>query len=340
MSNTHNLFQKFNGNLQIKQKKKLRLMKSRDALKEKIQRHFKTHHPEYIPIFRGQGSYSTGTMIRTKNNTCDLDFGVYFYSSPSINSTKIQKWILEAVQGSSSESPQHRSKCIRVVYRNDYHIDLPIYYKASKGNHDKPYLAVKNDGWYQSDPKEFQDWFNRKKDDSGQLVRIVRYLKAWCDHKSKKMPNGLTMTVLASRYIQYNVRDDIALRNTLINIRNALKSSWTCTMPTTPGDDLLRDYYDNRFFFFDAINSLIEETHKAIHIELNQKKASKIWQKHLGNYYPEGEDSNVDQHAKTLAGIASTILSGKAKIDKNGRIQSSDGVDHKAHKNFGGDGTF
>lgn len=338
MSNCHNLFQTFNGNLNITPTKKSKLMASRDTLRDKIRDHFKEKHPEYKPKFRGQGSYSMGTMIRTKEDTCDLDNGVYFFPKPKETATTMQNWIWDAVEDATSEKPQHREKCIRVIYKGDYHIDLPVYYKESDTNDsENPHLAVKDTGWTKSDPKEFKDWFRKKKDTKGQLVRTVRYLKAWCDNRAKKMPNGLTMTVLACNNIRYNDRDDIALRDTLKEVRSSLKSAWSCVMPTTPNDDLLKNYSGSKDYFFEAIDAFIEDADKAIDEEKNQLKASKLWQKHLGSYFPDGEDKDVDKQANSLAAIASSILSGKAKLDTSGTIQEQAGVSHLPHKNFGGE---
>lgn len=337
MSNCHNLFQTFNGNLSITNSKKEKLMTSRDNLRDMIRKHFSEKHPEYKPKFRGQGSYSLGTMIRTKEDTCDLDNGVYFFPKPKETATTMQNWVWDAVENATSEKPQHRNKCVRVVYKGDYHIDLPVYYKESETNDsENPQIAVKDAGWSKSDPKEFSKWFKEQKDKEGQLVKIVRYLKAWCDNRSKKMPNGLTMTVLSCRNIKYNDRDDICLRDTLKEIKSSLKTSWSCKMPTTPQDDLLENYNGDKDYFFESIESFIDDATKAIEQESNQLKASKLWQKHLGTYFPDGQDKDVDKQANALAGIASTILDGKAKLNSAGQIQANEGVSHKPHKNFGG----
>jgi len=311
-------------------------MTSRDNLRDAIRKHFKEKHNEYAPKFRGQGSYSLGTMIRTKNDMCDLDNGVYFFPKPKETPTTMQNWVWDAVENATSEKPQHRSRCIRVIYKGDYHIDLPVYYKESETNdNENPHLAVKNSEWSKSDPKEFNTWFKNQKDKEGQLVKTVRYLKAWCDNKTNKMPNGLTMTVLACRNIKYNDRDDICLRDTLKAIKSSLNISWTCKMPTTPQDDLLLNYSGDKDYFFKSIDAFIEDATKAIETETNQLKASKLWQKHLGSYFPDGEDKDVDKQANALVGIATTILSGYAKLDSFGRIQANEGISHKPHKNFG-----
>jgi hypothetical protein len=337
MSNCHNLFQTFNSNLSITTSKKDKLMTSRDNLRDMIRKYFSEKHPEYKPKFRGQGSYSLGTMIRTKEDTCDLDNGVYFFPKPKETATTMQNWVWDAVENATSEKPQHRSKCVRVIYKGDYHIDLPVYYKESETNDsENPHLAIKDTGWSKSDPKEFSKWFKDQKDKEGQLVKIVRYLKAWCDNRAKKMPTGLTMSVLASRNIKNNDRDDICLKDTLKEIKSSLKANWVCKMPTTPQDDLLENYTGDKDYFFESIDAFIDDATKAIEQESNQLKASKLWQKHLGSYFPDGKNTDVDKQANTLAGIASTILDGRAKLDSTGKIQANEGVSHKPHRNFGG----
>jgi hypothetical protein len=337
MSNCHNLFQTFNGSLSITSSKKEKLITSRDNLRDMIRLHFSEKHPEYKPKFRGQGSYFLGTMIRTKEDTCDLDNGVYFFPKPKETATTIQNWIWDAVENATSEKPQHRSKCIRVIFKGDYHIDLPVYFKESETNDtENPHLATKDKGWTKSDPKEFKEWFKKQQDKNGQLVKIVRYLKAWCDNRTKKMPNGLTMTVLACQHIKYNDRDDICLRDTLIAIKSSLSTNWSCKMPTTPQDDLLEIYTGDKGYFFESIDAFIVDASNAIDQEFNQLKASKLWQRNLGSYFPDGQDKDVDIQAAELAALAAMILDGKAKLNSSGKIQTNDGVTHKPHKNFGG----
>jgi len=78
MANLNNLFQKFNTELQIIDSKKARMITSRENLREKIRDYFKNNHDKYSPKFYIQGSYKMGTTIRTKDDTCDIDDGVWF----------------------------------------------------------------------------------------------------------------------------------------------------------------------------------------------------------------------------------------------------------------------
>lgn len=303
MTNCHDLFLEFNSNLNITATKKSNLMDSRDALRDRIKKHFKENHPDYKPEFFIQGSYKMKTLVRTKGDTCDLDDGIHFKIEPDVTPTTLQKWVYEAVEGHTDGGQEHRNKCIRVIYKNDYHIDLPIY-KQSEDD-DYPFLAVKNKDWdeEESDPKGFVDWYNDNKTD--QITRNARYKKAWGDKKNHKMPNGLAMSLFAEKYTQSNERDDIGLKDTLIKMRKKLKANWEALMPTRPFDDVLSNY-DETFKnnFFTALDDFIDDAEKALEEE-SELKASKLWRKHLGSRFPLGEDEGTNNKAAIL-GIANS----------------------------------
>jgi len=306
MANTHTLFQQFNSKLQITDTKKEKMMTSRDNLREKIRKYFEENHEGYNPAFFIQGSYKMGTMIRTKDDTCDMDDGVYFDSNPDdVTCTTLQTWVKSAVDGTTDDI-QHRRKCITVNYKSDYNIDLPIYLFEEGDDH--PSLAVKNAEWKEDDPKEMVASFNSKKDKNGQLKRIVCYLKAWCDHKREKMPSGLAMTILAMNDLVTNGRDDIALKFTLIQIEKTLKNKFGCIVPATPHDDIFANYDEVRKQnFMDNLASFIVDAKKAVDEEKNELKASRLWQKHLGDRFPDGEDKNEKTvNAQSVATIAGT----------------------------------
>lgn len=292
MANCNNLFRKFDNNLIITKTKRDSLVTSKDNLRTKIKKYFVEKHPNYKPTFYIQGSYKMNTQIRTKDDTCDLDDGVYFKENPdNVTSTTLQQWVKEAVDGVVDTTPSHRKKCITVDYKAGYNIDLPVFLFDNRKNA-HPKLAVKDRDWQEDDPKEFYIHFNEQKDDNGQLVRMVKYLKAWCDYKREIMPSGLTMTVMAMKNFQSNDRDDIAFKFLLIEIEKKLKANFKCKMPTTPQDDLFVDYNQIRKDnFMDNLAAFIKDARKAVDEEKNQLKASQLWQKHFGDtYFPDGKD--------------------------------------------------
>lgn len=294
MANCNNLFEQFNTNISLTKSKKDKMNNSKDGLRERIRNYFKKNHPNYSPKFYIQGSYKMKTGIRTKDDICDLDDGVYFFREPDVTSTTLQTWVLNAANGYTSETPEHRKKCIRNVFSKDYEIDLPVYYKVDKKEYQ---LAVKNNGFEDSDPKALVDWFNENKDSSGKLIKIVKYLKAWCDHKRNKMPNGLAMTILtinASKKITLNDRNDILLKDILKEIKKVLDIKFECLVPVTPKDDLFNDYDETRKNnFLNNLNNFIIDAEEALK-EKNQLKSSRLWQKHLGNRFPDGENKDEE----------------------------------------------
>ena len=256
-----------------------------------------------------------GTMIRTKDDTCDLDDGVYFKSNPdNVTCTTLQQWIKDAVDDITDSEPSHRKKYITIDFQAGYNIDLPVLlFDKSKDAH--PKLAVKDADFADDDPKEFYDHFNAIA--SAQLIRIIRFLKAWCDFKRHKMPSGLAMTILALNHVQKNDRDDVALKFTLIEIENSLKNNFVCYMPTTPMDNLFRDYdkkqQDNiatrKENFLNNLSAFISDAKSAVDNEKNQYKASKLWKKHLGDRFPDGE--NKDEEETRAASLGTVIGSQK-----------------------------
>jgi hypothetical protein len=304
MANCNDLFQDFHTEISIGKSKKERMMTSKNGLRSRIRKWFKDNHSDYEPKFYIQGSYKMKTGIRTKDDICDLDDGIYFFREPDVTATTLQTWVWNAVKGYTSTTPEHRKKCIRSVFASDYEIDHPVYYKVDGQNYR---LAVKNTGFEDSDSKEMVDWFNRKKDNDGKLIRQVKYLKAWCDNKRNKMPSGLAMTILASNAkarIVLNDRDDITLKDIIKEIKKALDLKFECKVPATPNDDLFADYDEpRRKNFLTALSNFIDDAEKALKEE-NQLSASKLWRKHLGDRFPEGEDKKEETKSQFASAIA------------------------------------
>jgi hypothetical protein len=311
MANTHKQFSEFEENLRIPKSKREAMITSRNKAEEIITKWFEENQPDYPISYWIQGSHKNDLNIRTLDESCDQDHGVFIDRDPadSVSGTTLQKWIVEALTGSSSTTPAHKKRCVRNFYQGGnlgpYHIDYPVYYKTDEMEH--PLLAVKNSELEESDPQEFTEWLDKQISKHGyQLRRIIKYLKGWCDNLSKKhkMPNGLTMTVLAcENFVPRVDRDDEALHYTLVRIFTQLDISWECIMPATPNDDLLSQYdkvFQNNFM--NALAAIIKDSEEALELD-SKHKASKKWNKHLGPRYPLApHDTKVGSRA-ALAGV-------------------------------------
>lgn len=301
MAKCHDLFIAFNSNLHLTNTKRTNLMGSKDVLRTRIENWFKKNQPSYIPKFWIQGSYKMKSVIRTKDDTCDLDDGIYFLREPDVTPSTLQGWVFQAVSGHTDYQPSRRNKCVRVVFAGDYHIDYPIYKRADDN---APWLCINGGKWddEQSDPKAFVRWYGGRKTD--QLTRIVRYLKSWGDTVRHNMLSGLTMTLLAEDNLYRHEQDDEALLQTLKNIRSLLKGNWTAVMPTTPKDDVISSHdrsFRNRFF--ERLDAFINDAQDAV-AEKSELRASKLWRKHLGDRFPLGRVPEDDHRNSSLKEIA------------------------------------
>lgn len=291
MANTNKHFLEFDRKTSIPDSKVKLMNDKREKARTKIKDWFAEHHPDYRISFWIQGSHKNSLNIRTKDDDCDQDDGIYIDKNPedSVDGTALQEWILKAIKDITTEDAEHKDRCVRNYYKpynmGSYHIDYPSYFKTDDMDH--PMLTVKNADLEESDPKEFSDWLTEQTDDKGQLRRLIRYMKAWCDHIDGDMLNGLTLTVLAcNHFVAKDDRDDEALYYTLIGIYKELEAKWECIMPATPRDDLLEPY-DSTFQtnFMNRLYDLISDAKKALD-EDSKHESTKLWKNHMGKRYP------------------------------------------------------
>ena len=242
----------------------------------------------------------------------DVDDGIYFEGDKSVvarnTPTTYHSWVYDAVKGHTDTEPIDKNTCIRTLFSDGHNIDQPIYYK--KG--DIPELAHKKDGWIESDPKAFIEWFNEKAEKEPQLRRLVRYGKGWRDNRefkneSSPMPSGLVISILfTENAVSRKDREDISLKETLISMQSTLNYEFACYRPTTPkGENLLKNY-SHKDYFMKCLSDFIDDAKKALP-EKNFRKATELWRKHLSERFPLGEDK--DDSNNSSAGLISMIPS-------------------------------
>jgi hypothetical protein len=152
---------------------------------------------------------------------------------------------------------ESKDTCVRVTISPHAHIDLPLYVipdnlflliKASMESRghavfdsamnserdswkalpsDKILLADRKQGWRKSDPMAMKNWFKRECQEKGdQLIRVVRYLKAFRDKQwEDKGPSSILLMAAACPLFKYvDKRDDRALLNVVKGIPDALRN--------------------------------------------------------------------------------------------------------------------
>lgn len=287
-SDCHETFLEFNERLNITNTKFKRLKQARRGIQRKLKARLSKWYGYPLARFATQGSFTTETMIRNQKDWCDLDMGIYFFQDPGLTYESIQKHIKEALFDHTNGEVKLLSKCVRVIYSNDFHIDLPIYIVE---DNETFLLGSKGNLWEKCDSKIFKDWVEQSIVGNDQKRRIIRYFKAWSDcYKSKngrKMPSGLVFTIWAIQNYEEDGRDDISFVKTATRMLEELKSSWTCEMPVEPHDNVLdrlnNDQQDN---FEEALKELIKTGYEAL-IQDDKNNSFKMWKLLFGNRFDQ-----------------------------------------------------
>lgn len=317
MAVLHREYNSFNSEVKLTPARKESLKTSKKGIRKRIQKWFTDNKPnELQPKFAGQGSFEMNTTVNPIPVTdkdgnrllkYDLDYGVYFIEKKGDdNKRSIQTWhdwVFDAVADHTNKDSIDKNTCVRVVFVDGHHIDLPIYYKKDE----KIELAHKSKDWIVSDPKEFYEWFNSLK--TTQLERIVRYLKAWknfreLNNPTLKLPSGFELTILATNNYVVDENDDVAFRETVRKINTELNklNGFKCLRPTTPKDeDVFSGYsYTRKSNFLSVLKSLLGDCDKA-RDEKNFKKASEYLRNNqFGNRFPLGEDKDEESKSNEL----------------------------------------
>jgi hypothetical protein len=323
MANCNAHFEEYNGKIRLTEARRKSLKGSRKELRNRVRKWFKENKTnEFQPKFSGQGSMSMDTIINPLPRKIkvgneekavlyyDVDDGIYFEGDKNPKDrptpTTYHNWVYGAVKGHTDKDPIDKNTCIRTLFADGHNIDQPIYYM--KG--DTPELAHKMNGWIDSDPKAFIEWFKEKADKEPQLRKLVRFGKGWCDNsefnnESKPMPCGLIITILIAENAVYRKeRDDVALKETLLAVQRKLKISFECNRPTTPKGENLLENYNHKDYFMDCLARFIDDATKALQ-QKNFLKATELWRKHLSDRFPLGEDK--DDNSNGSAGLGTII---------------------------------
>ena len=287
MADCNYLFQKFLLEISLKPDQRKNLQKGRDAIKELIENYFSEEKGVAKPEFYLQGSYALKTMVQPLGKEdYDLDDGVYLQHTDDDKSrpspVEASNLILEAVKGHATKT-ENKKNCVRVVYAEGYHIDLPIYRMIGG----KIYLGtLDGNEWIPSDAKAFNDWFYSRLEKTEQMRSCIKYLKAgkdiWrCDLK------GIHITVLvALNHVPVKSRDDESLVETLAGMFNYLNKNRRIDNPIDPNENLLNDWSDSRITAaVEALAKACEHASKALQLP-DKRLAAEQWRCVLGTRFP------------------------------------------------------
>lgn len=288
----HKCFTDFSSKITISNSKKESILNSRNAIRTVIRNYFKDELKINQPKFKIQGSFSINTALQPiEENEVDIDDGLYLQHIDSSDEAtwptpkEIHKTIMKSLEKHTKDGCEDKTSCVRVIYRNDYHVDIPIYIMKD----DHALLAnTKTNEWQTSDSKDFKDWyFNNRKND--QTTRIVKYLKAWRDYNNINMAS-IELTILA---VKHHIKDDCdatSLQKTVDSIYSELYAIRSIVKPVAPYENLWEEKED-----IDAVLKKIKQFKDDLSSAVpnnSEHRASVILREQFGERFPLIRDSD------------------------------------------------
>lgn len=247
--------------------------------------------------FVKQGSYAMKTMVRDPDNDYDIDDGVYFRKEDLVGDRGAEMTSLQARQmvrdavddGKFKQAPEVRSNCVRVFYEKGYHVDLPVYRRivtSTVFGDEIHYELAASSGWKRSDAREVSDWYEDERANSAdgvQLRRINRDLKKYARSRYSwrgGILSGFGISVLSTERFGANEREDRALYDTMVAIRDRLNWDLQVAHPVTPGDYITSGSDDARARCFrDKLTEAIDTLQPLFQSDCTRERALKCWDK-------------------------------------------------------------
>jgi len=222
-----------------------------------------TDRPHPYPYdCKNQGGYAMHTLNQDPNggNDYDIDIALIFKKDdipedPLQARQRVRDALCKRCTNFTKE-PEARTNAVTIWYAEGYHIDFAIY-RTYTDNFGIKHIEHASTEWKPRDPMEINNWFSERVSTlspkakqifpdpqvaDGQMRRIVRYLKYFCRSRTSwSLPGGMVMSALVAESEIYKAnsdRDDLALYDTMVALRNRLKGSCKVYNPVDNSQEL------------------------------------------------------------------------------------------------------
>lgn len=300
----------------------------RDRNRERLEKGLAKAEDPAPDEFVKQGSYAMKTMCRDADNDYDIDDGVYFHKADLVGErgaemTSLQaRWMVrDAIDdGKFKRAPEVRSNCVRVFYEKGYHVDLPVYRRVvteTVFGEEVHYELAASSGWKRSDARDVSDWYEDQRAASAdgiQLRRINRDLKKYARSRYSwrgTILSGFGISVLTTEKFRANVREDKALYDTMVAIRDRLNWNLQVSHPVTPGDTITSGPDDAKARCFrEKLTEAIDTLAPLFDADCTREKALKCWDKVFATTFFSGrleEEQRASVAAPAIIGSAALL---------------------------------
>lgn len=299
-------------------------------------------HPNFAKSLL-QGSIAMHTANKSSNNDYDIDIAVIFESSDlPASPLEARKRVAQAINCKASgfsQDPEARTNAVTIWYAAGYHVDIAVYRRKKDwlGNETLEHAGA---SWTERDPRGVTDWFTKevtnKSPSKGifniplvapqQMRRIVRWLKAFTKGREGwNLPGGFIISALVAECYQSNPdRDDVALYNTIAQIKSRLERNFTVLSPV----DSLQALTDKPKFVTQVKNlhrrlgSVLSKLDPLFEENCTDSIARKAWNYMFQHNYWSSTSDLSEKHETNSQGYGLTLSVGIAK-SQGGSLRSS-----------------
>lgn len=296
------------------------MKKRRNANRKRLKDGLKSNE-DPLPIgCHTQGSYSMKTMVQDLENDYDIDDGVYFEKDNlygpkggELTSLQVRQMVCKALSeyNQFKTAPSVLKNCVRVYYSEGHHIDVPSYRAVKTENawtgKAETHYELASSSWKKSDPREVTNWFKAKNlelspdavtTNGGQFRRVVRLIKKF----SKSRPSWKTSTasgfmitkLVEESFFDSAGRDDLALRQTMENIRQRLSLNENIDHPVLNGETLTNDPDARPGFLRDKLQENLKHLDVLDNIDCTFDQAMNAWDKVFNcTWFSEQQEKNT-----------------------------------------------
>jgi hypothetical protein len=313
------------------------MRRRRNTNRERVKKGLKAREEPSPLEFKSQGSYAMKTMVKHPEKDYDVDDGVYFAKEDLVGprgaemtALQVRQMVRDAVDdGSFKKAPEVRDNCVRVLYDEGYHVDLPSYRRFTTKDflgRDTVHHELAGVEWKASDARDVTDWFEKEndaksadKDNGRQLRRVTREIKKFARSRpgwKGQILCGFGVTKLVTECFRSDaLREDVALHDTMKAIRDRLKYNLIVKHPVTPGDTITKGANDPKArFLCDKLADAVEWLAPLHAPRCTREEALKCWDKvYDTTYFSErlaDDDDDGDGAGPKKGGGPSVLTAG------------------------------
>lgn len=326
MANVQKYFEIFHKAIRSDYDMNSTLREKRDIILDRLRKDLaEKKRPGFSELLQGSYATRTGT-VPIEPTDYDIDVALRFnIVDKDFSTVEVHKWVFEGVDG-HTEKVDPRGPCIRVIYKDGYHVDLvPYAWYEDKFKLEHYKLAHKVDGWRDANPPALTEAIQKAREgysdtedsatSTDQFRRCVRYLRRWYDvvipEPSHEKPTGLAFNLLAINHLSRTLSlsgdsDDCGALERFATSALRVSGRLVAKKPTPEHEDILSRLSDSGMDAFKKRLSVLAGTLRSAAAEPDPIKACKSLKECFGSDFPVPSPSDTGKKSSAPAIITTS----------------------------------